>query len=225
MTMSDFMFIMLGIAFITVVGAWAYFVYHSPQIITETTRSSSATNRVYRVRPDDERLPNYLLIPWGGYASEGFWLARGDLKKSGGAFIVPSYMVEEIGSTLMIHGEPLLLSAKAVAQNRWLSAALEKFESYSEGESQIYIVHSGEGPPLDVVAAEEEKFHRQRLLSTQSDHNRKIVAKAERAVSMITDALQIASDAWRQEAASKILAKQTEIRKAEDEGSTEAERP
>jgi hypothetical protein len=219
----DFIFIFVIIGLASYFGAWAYWVFRSPQLFSETTRVSTSTNRVFPVQPDDARLPKMLLIPWGGYSSEGWFTGRPDMGSSGGVFIVPHYLVEKVGKTVMIHGEALLLSHEAVSESRWITRVLEQFEEYKEGETAVYTVISGSGPPLDKTLSPEDMFNQQNLLSLQSETNRKIQALAEKAVSRVTNALRIASDAWREEAATRILTKQEEMKRTSEEPSTGVE--
>lgn len=219
LTFWDLVFMFVILVVVIYFGAWSFFIISSPAIVSETSRSSSDTGRVFSVTPDDDRLPHMLAIPYGGYVSQAAWMTSEDIQRGGGVLFSPSYLVERMGPTLLLHGRPIRLSSEAVENNTWMEKELNKFDNYVSGKSNVYMVISGSGPPLDSFVPPEERYHQQTVLALQEDMNRKVISLAEKSISDVARRFRIIQDAWVQERAESVLTKQEEIKgRDKDEG-------
>ena len=174
LSMADiFSFVVIG-GLVLTWGMLSYFRWESPTVLTETTRINSMSNRVISVRPDDARLPNFLAIPFGGTKAPVVRLGSEDFGTKGGAIFAPTYLVEMLGTHIVIHGRPIPVTKEVVEQNAWMLDALEAEEGFQLGLSQVWVVIAGEGPPVDIPMDSRETYKPEELRKAQANINQKL---------------------------------------------------
>ncbi len=185
-----------------------FFYYNSPHIFTESEKVNTNANDVYRVTPDDERLPLMLMMPFGGYNAV---MAKDDMGLGGGVLFAPHYLVELLGQYLIVHGKPLALSDGAIKSNKWMVKALEQFEEYMPGQTSVWFVAWGAGPAFDAEPDPREVYRAsavQHSFKDAAQDVRKIFKKAE---GDFFDTAKAAERLYQKPIAERVLLKEKEL--------------
>ncbi len=169
LTIMDMVMLLVIMSIVITLGTYRYFYWNSPTIFTETDKVSTNSNEVNPVVPDDPRIPPQLLMPFGGYNVQRVYLGKEDMGSTGGALFAPFYCVELLGQHLIIHGKPIVITTDAVESNRWMMNALEKYDDYVHGKTEVWMILWGEGPPFDLVPEARAEFKESDVQGAQDE--------------------------------------------------------
>ena len=198
--------VMVASAFL--LSLYHFFYYNSPHIFTENEKVNTNANDVYRVTPDDPRLPPMLMMPFGGYNAV---MAKDDMGLGGGVLFAPHYLVELLGQYLIVHGKPLALSTSAVESNKWMLKALEQFEDYMPGQTSVWFVAWGAGPAFDVEPDPREVYQATAVQRAFKDSGQDVRRIFKRAEGDFFDTAKAAERLYRKPIAEKVLVREKEL--------------